>query len=325
VKRVLLIAVLSAWSSSAAWAESYSCLIVFGDSLSDTGNAWLASDGAYPPAGYYQGRYSNGPLWVEDLAAALHLPNPDPAWAGGTNYAISGARTGNSFGSMPGVDLPIPGVAMMVNDYINSLDQGRTDPNALYTMCAGGNDFLNTLGDSPTEAELAACAENLATWAGNLVNAIDALHTAGAVNFVVPNLRPVSNTPRFSSSPYQTEINALVVEFNQDLFAGLTTLENLHSDLQIQMVDTYGLYSQIFANPANYGLENVTDPAMTTLGADPDKYLFWDDIHPTAAAHALLADAVMGTVPEPSSMVLLTVGALCFAAARACCRQRKAV
>ncbi|HEY9301471.1 MAG TPA: SGNH/GDSL hydrolase family protein, partial [Phormidium sp.] len=49
-------------------------LYVFGDSLSDAGTVFRATGGMYPPnPPYFQGRYSNGRVWVEYLALCLHL------------------------------------------------------------------------------------------------------------------------------------------------------------------------------------------------------------------------------------------------------------
>jgi len=57
-----------------ASAQRYSQLVVFGDSLSDTGNLFALSGGLFPPpSDYYRGRYSNGILWVEHLAPKLGL------------------------------------------------------------------------------------------------------------------------------------------------------------------------------------------------------------------------------------------------------------
>ena len=53
-----------------------SSLVVFGDSYSDHGNTYRSSHSTYPfsPA-YWDGRFSNGPVWVEYLARHFGL-NP---------------------------------------------------------------------------------------------------------------------------------------------------------------------------------------------------------------------------------------------------------
>ncbi len=73
-------------------------IIVFGDSLSDTGNVFI-SFGAPPSPPYFDGRFSNGPVTIERVADRLGLPAPSPSLIGGTNFAWGGAETGPGFGS----------------------------------------------------------------------------------------------------------------------------------------------------------------------------------------------------------------------------------
>ena len=83
---------------ASAQAGPYSDLIIFGDSLSDTGNVFIVTGGALPSqsAGPYAGgRFSNGPLWVETLANGLGLPTvASPILVGGNYDAFAGAKTG---------------------------------------------------------------------------------------------------------------------------------------------------------------------------------------------------------------------------------------
>lgn len=66
---------------------------VFGDSLSERGNFFLASGGAFPPTPpYHEGRFSNGPAWIEYFACALGEEVPLPIVLGGTNFVFNGAR-----------------------------------------------------------------------------------------------------------------------------------------------------------------------------------------------------------------------------------------
>src|SRR5215217_7794985 len=69
-------AALALMTSSTQAMLAFDHVVVFGDSLSDAGNA---------------GRFTNGPVWVEYLAQKLGLPL-NPARAGGTNFAVGGAR-----------------------------------------------------------------------------------------------------------------------------------------------------------------------------------------------------------------------------------------
>jgi phospholipase/lecithinase/hemolysin len=79
-------------------------------------------------------------------------------------------------------------------------------------------------------------------------------------------------------------------------------------------------------DPTKFGFSNVTAPCWTgaftgyatggsicsTLPAVQDTYLFWDEVHPTAAGHLLVADAALSAmglpVPEPSTWAMMLLG-----------------
>jgi hypothetical protein len=55
---------------------AYTALFAFGDSLSDAGNDWIVDGHTDPVPPYYQGHFSNGLTWVEDLSNMLGLGRP---------------------------------------------------------------------------------------------------------------------------------------------------------------------------------------------------------------------------------------------------------
>jgi outer membrane lipase/esterase len=57
--------------------------------------------------------------------------------------------------------------------------------------------------------------------------------------------------------------------------------------------------------------QNLTDACGTISGANCNTYAYWDGIHPTEAAHAVIADAFVAqvtAVPEPSTWAMLLLG-----------------
>ena len=132
---------------------------------------------------------------------------------------------------------------------------------------------------------------------------------------LAPNLPLLGLVPRNNGDAVRSaSASAATAQFNAALAAELDRLEAGHADLTLYRLDVAGLFADIVADPAAYGLGNVTDPAApglqlgdqaydtSLLVPDPDHYLFWDDLHPTRAGHALLGRASLVAVPEPSSL-----------------------
>ena len=87
---LLLLFVLLGWSWNAVAddddddggvvAAPITDLYVFGDSLSDTGNLFALTFGIEPPSPpYFDGRFSDGPVWVETLAPLNRLTAAPPS------------------------------------------------------------------------------------------------------------------------------------------------------------------------------------------------------------------------------------------------------
>ena len=87
---VSLIALLSCVATASAAPSE---LIMFGDSLSDVGNVWDQTFHLAPQSPpYFNGRYSNGVLWGERLAADLEITVPTPSRLSGRNFYGLGRR-----------------------------------------------------------------------------------------------------------------------------------------------------------------------------------------------------------------------------------------
>ena len=289
-----------------AAAATYTALYSFGDSLSDVGNVYASSGGAYPVAAYsgqgFTGRFTNGPNWLDDLSTKLSLGTESPSANGGRDYAVGGAQTGKTNANPS----PIPLVDLDQQVQTFKLVDPSPQSGALYTLDIGANDIgnaLSTFASSPTRsADLTIFLEQAI---GNTVNAVDDLFAAGARSLLYFEVPDLALAPAFAK--YGADAATLASEFNSGVLAGLAPLEA--QGLTVFDLPVFADIQDIYNNPGKYGLSDVTTACFSggpttdgTVCSDPNSYLFWDTEHPTAAAHALIADAAFdllnGTPPN---------------------------
>lgn len=298
---LLTAVVLFAWFTAVgtAAAREPGRLVVFGDSLSDPGNAFvltmevelppfeLIPDAPYARGGFH---FSNGRTWVEQLASELDARvSAGPALLKPlvfSNYAVGGTR------ARPGMPFDLGSqVSLFLGDV-----GGQAPADALYVVYMGGNDLRDALealvfdpsGDTSAgilQAALLAIRDNLL-----------ALHSAGAQAFLVPNAPNLALTPavRLQGPDAQGAAQALALAFNNQLALLLNGLESALG-LRIARLDVFAVLNEVVANRDAFGLTNVVDPCIEVgtrvkpFCAKPDEYLFWDGIHPTRAGHRILA------------------------------------
>jgi phospholipase/lecithinase/hemolysin len=301
---------------SSAHASGFDSLYVFGDSLSDAGNVYIGSGGLIPAPPYVNGEFSNGPVAVQDLAAGLGLAPLKASLLGGTDYAYGGGETGvTSFNTaLPVTD--ILGPTGQLAQY--QATHPTADPNALYVIWIGSND----LADISASASPAQIPGDIATVVGNIDTTINTLAGEGAKNFLVLTVPNLGITPAaIAAGPLdQAGATALSQAFDSALVFGSGPIPSLSllaavDNINLNVLDTYSLLDTIVASPAKYGLTNVTQSCLvgSTVCANPNQYLFFDDQHPTAAGQALVAGAALALLeptPEPSSITLVGAGLL---------------
>ena len=308
MKKYLLIALVTCLCT-AAQAGPFTSFVIFGDSLSDNGNAYIGTGGALPaPPLYTVGRFTDGPdtlpagtaggLWHEVLAGLLGEPVATPFLAGGSNYAVGGAKI------LPGDPL-IPSLAQQVGINLTA-SGGVADPNALYVFWGGSNDLYGAVETPGETAAQVAATESAAI--ASLANDIGILSAAGAKNFLWLNLPQLATTPRGMADPLNAALAQASTQFRTDV-ATQSALLSQSLGVRIAVADIYTLYQNILANPAAYGYTNVTTPAQG-LAVNPDQYLFWDfPSHPTTTGHrwvGLTAESAVANtfVPEPGTWVV---------------------
>lgn len=282
-----------------AITSPYKDLVVFGDSLSDPGNAYaLLGTLSVPPydlipnAPYaFSGRhFSNGPTWIEQLARRLDLRlSVGPALQRPglfSNYAVGSARVRTEGG------YNLSDQIQLFLDDRGGFVSGRS----LLVLFIGANDVRDAIlaaqSDPSGATSQAIIRQAITAMRDNLL----ALSASGASQFLILNVPNLARLPavRQQGSVAQTAAMQLSIAYNTQLALALSELEAT-LPVNFMTVDVFAALERVVANPTRVGLQDVVNSCITpdTLrGAEctqPDLYLFWDGIHPTRAGHAILA------------------------------------
>src|SRR5262245_48222654 len=130
--------------------------------------------------------------------------------------------------------------------------------------------------------------------------------TDGTRSILAISLRQFGYTRQYKGDRTTLQqYNSRSEQFNTALNTMLDGLPSKYPLLTLYRFDLASLFNQAIATPAAFGLANVTNSAApglepgdtsyntSLIAANPNQYMFWDDLHPTAAVHAILAQRVL--------------------------------
>ncbi len=298
----LSVMILSATVTPARAQDNFSGVYIFGDSLSDAGNIYAltgetskAPYAVIPTRPYAIGghHFSNGKTWAERFAQDLKMNSSGKASLANPgkngNYAFGGARARSGSGSTA------PDSDTQVGMFLGEHPSAPSD--ALYVIQFGGNDVRDALFDPAAASDIIQAA------LGAVAMNIQRLYYAGARNFLVANSPNLGHAPAVIMFGPSAVGGAVFLSglYNGFLEGALQQLEGLPG-IRIYRLDLGGFIDGVVENPADFGLTNTTSPCLMFLSEsdakceNPEDYLFWDGIHPTAAGHNALADAALAAI-----------------------------
>ncbi|KAL1921033.1 uncharacterized protein VTP21DRAFT_11668 [Calcarisporiella thermophila] len=267
-------------------APSFTDLVVFGDSYSDNGHP---RDPKLKIIGT-----SNGPVWNDYLSKKLQ--------ANLSNFAILGATVDNQIvlRSAPCVkdQAQIFYKALTVN---HAADAVTYNERSLFAIWIGVNDNYDLFfsGAAPSKYNDTIMA---------LRGIMTGLYDHGARHFFIPNVPPIEATPlgfdRVKGNPVILELfGECIIRYNSLLEQAMREFVLQHPDANVQVFDAHSLFEQFHYSPQEFGLTNVTSACVNDFGkcAEPEKYLFWDYVHPTTYVHSLIADAFYNALSKESA------------------------
>ncbi len=283
LKKILLILLCS--FSHFANAD-YSKIVVFGDSLSDMGNA-CPKDYLQKPifcALYPSGCFSNGKVWVEHLAEEWDL-DLKTSRLGGYNFAFAGATSG--WGTEE-----TPGLRGQVHSYLEKT-RDQADASALYIIWIGANDFKNKFMNTSLLFDVSEL--RFEEVIEDIYDAVIRLSRKGARNFLIPNLVPIHSTPlvsktllslagiftglswfSFEKGVIDFVFEVLIDSYNWRLSKRMIALEKERM-IKIHHPDLFHFFKKLEVHYKDYGLESTED------------FFYLDQFHPSALGHKILA------------------------------------
>lgn len=290
-------------------------IVVFGDSYEDDGAVLRISTAAVEvhipgamvlpsartEATYWNGRWSNGPTLVEVLARLLHVPL--------TNYAIGGAKSGSGNYDAWLDYFAETGVAGQIESFALARAQ-PPDPNTLYIVSASTNDYgqfhdFHQPGRIPIREAPALTYATLAhRTAHNIKVDVERLIALGARRILVFSAYPITQMPQTTLvDPQVATAEQFTTAFDRELRRQLRRIPAANVHISIFPIDER--MRSVMHHPEEFGLHEVTHACQVTVPkpmpacASPATFVWWDEIHPTAAMHEILGQMLRESLTSP--------------------------
>lgn len=289
----LFFAILFSIVAGTSLALPLNKVVVFGDSLSDNGNLYEYMHHEIPQSPpYFEGRFSNGLIWVERLVAFYY---PDKLKEHLFNYAFGGASIAED------TDDEVLFTLKKEMDTYFLAHHDIAEESSLYVVWIGANNYLGAMD----KAEKTPQEVN-----DGITKELKRLAQAGAKHIMVINLPNLGNTPLARAIGVEEKLSYLTSRHNIVLQNNIDNLQHTYPDVQWLYFDVSQTVEDIITDPEKYGFTNITDmcnpvrlegpPSKKTLlqlaskaksiEGDCEGFLFFDLIHPTALAHQIMAD-----------------------------------
>ncbi|KAJ2077534.1 hypothetical protein H4R24_005073 [Coemansia sp. RSA 988] len=294
-------------------------LLVFGESLVDPGNLYTFIAHMFPSAPYYQGRWSNGPTFVEYLA--------DLQCRTMENFAFAGATTNNgnvtSFPVKSIVQIPSTDQQIKLFNLYHALTVSGTayrDDVAVFT--AGANEVFRSIEGILSGTLPADYLPNMIS--SNVKKQLLSLKEQGVSRFILFSLPPIEDSPRSKLGNYpiavkhaidQTNLalEKIVIELREE--DKLYETDPLRKLKWIQWVSFRDIIDALQEPPVLEALNirNSNESCLKTLKYDadlgndfynflelvshantipvcdvPEEYFYWDASHFSAQVHRII-------------------------------------
>lgn len=302
-------------------------LVVLGSSYSDAGlpnGIWSLNNETAPPndLGYFDGRYSNGPVYSEAVAAARNLTH--------ISFAVANATANNATRAPSTLFKQVQAFKAYLR---NSTNTSLPRPTAVIIEF-GASDVVYLLNNATADEALngtRAAQAFIRNITLAIRQAVEELIELNQKNIIILTVPPVDLSPYYLAEPNTTRMNEfgdLIDLVNENIRTLVERLVNANEDATILLYDINYWQTLVFRGPSTYGFNNSIDECMTymlnngtmnvsntsniVLPADtsevgvpvngtyviytcqrPATYFFWDEFYPSLAGHRWLAKILL--------------------------------
>ncbi|KAL3802646.1 hypothetical protein HJC23_011970 [Cyclotella cryptica] len=257
----------------AAYPDTFSALFdsmaIFEDSFSDVGNIRNRSNGSEPGIWSFNGRYSDGRVWIEYILQFFNLPLSVPSAEGGLNYAYGGATVNNTYihSFSTYLDANVPSVSNQITQYLD--DEGEILPrDRLHVLFAGYNDYWwyiyrNYTISAGHDWNLTNVYINVAN---DIVDQVQTLYNKGARIFLVGNIPNMSTWAEaaLQSQEVLASYDVLVRGHNRLLSQLLSEFEERYEDATMYQFDAFRTFDCLDKRKTFFGVQNIHNACHPT-------------------------------------------------------------
>ncbi|XP_027362040.1 GDSL esterase/lipase EXL3-like [Abrus precatorius] len=269
--------------------ETVPAVIVFGDSIVDSGNNnhistivkcnFLPYGKDFPGGNNPTGRFSNGLLPSDIIGAKFGVKKLLPAYLDpklqlqdlltGVSFASGGAGYDPLTSKLASV-LSLSDQLDKFNEYKNKIKEAvgenRTATiisKSIYIVCMGSNDIANTYSTLPFRRphyDVPSYTDLLASQASNFLQELYGLgaRRIGVIGLpvlgCVPSQRTLRGGIRRACSDFE---NQAAILFNSKLSSQMDALKNKFPETRLVYLDIYNPLLNMIQNPAKYGFEVI--------------------------------------------------------------------
>lgn len=269
-------------------------IFVFGDSILDTGNTWIESNGTFPnPTLYPLHRFTNGLSMADYIgkqctknqvinSQAINSLNSFINKDVLINFSVASAHAETSPDKTNGISQLIDRYEGLAN---KSKECARIQSCDLVILEVGSNDVNSILRlENQTEA--------IQLYGTNMAAAVERLYTLGMRRLALFDVSPIQLSPKSLSLPIdeQNAIEKIVASLNTCLSSEVHLVATKLDQLDITLVPYNNIITSIAYQFTQFGLSNIRDAFLESeyrqdyfSTHDVRGYAFWDQIHPTNA------------------------------------------